>query len=194
MRKVTARLKPFYLGGISTLTLVILLAHIISVSFLPLCLSALNIRTLPDSFANGSSTGASTSVDVVTMSGPPDRKMSPAAPRKDSDEDLIYGIDLERARAAAERRVRARAKEISRQASQRVVQFLYAQWPLLETQEQRGKIVFENAAWVRHWLPQRNKKANFYLFKAYLLLACCSPISFSLSVFLSKLAGRIWDI
>ncbi|KIM33079.1 hypothetical protein M408DRAFT_191692 [Serendipita vermifera MAFF 305830] len=103
------------IGALSTLTLLILLAHIISVSFLPICMSAINGKKLPESFPHSSSTGGSTSMDLVSMSALPDRKSSSVAPRKTSDDIASYGVDLERARAAADRRARARAREISRQ-------------------------------------------------------------------------------
>lgn len=103
------------IGGVSTVALVLLLGHLITVSILPVCLSALNIWKNQEIVYHASSTGASTSGDIVTMSALPDRKSNSMTPQKGSDDGCTYGIDLERARAAADRRARARAREISRQ-------------------------------------------------------------------------------
>ncbi|KAG8869176.1 hypothetical protein FRC20_002003 [Serendipita sp. 405] len=101
------------IGCISVISLLCLLAHVISVSFVPVCLSALNIRQNTNASSNLSSTGASNSADIgsnVMPSG--DRKSSmPPLPRNDGES----AIQLERARTLAERRARARADEILRQ-------------------------------------------------------------------------------
>jgi hypothetical protein len=103
------------IGGLSAISLLLLLGHLIAVSFLPLCRSALDIRKNKEVLPQSSSTGASSSAVGISMSAIPDRKSTPATSRKYPDDDDAYGIDLERAAAAAERRARARAREISRQ-------------------------------------------------------------------------------
>jgi hypothetical protein len=102
------------IGCISTISLLVLLVHIISVSFLPLCLSALNIRNgIATIFHTTSSTGVSNSAEQANTTAPHDSKVHP--PRPDSTFGVHEEVDLERARALAERRSRARASEMSRQ-------------------------------------------------------------------------------
>jgi hypothetical protein len=102
------------IGCISTISLLVLLVHIISVSFLPLCLSALNVRNrIATIFHTTSSTGVSNSTEQATTTAPHDSKVHP--PRPDSTFGIHEEVDLERARALAERRSRARASEMSRQ-------------------------------------------------------------------------------
>jgi hypothetical protein len=96
------------IGAVSVLSLLLLLGHIISVSFLPLCLSALNAQTEPT--AHHTSTGHS---DICFAMGGPDRKSNMTAVQSNTGIE----VDLERARALEERRTRARALELSRQVS-----------------------------------------------------------------------------
>lgn len=100
------------IGSISTLCLLVLLGHVISVSFVPLCRSAFNLRRTGQ-ISHSSSTGGSNSGEVGSTVLAQDRKSSMAQEFEQSSE----GMDIERARALADRRARARAREISRQKS-----------------------------------------------------------------------------
>lgn len=88
------------IGAVSALTLILLLVHIIKVSFLPLCLSALNIQRPSDSLPHHSSTGYS---DIASPVSGPDRKSTMTGVQSST------GIE--------ERRARARALEVSRLVS-----------------------------------------------------------------------------
>lgn len=113
------------IASISTLLIVLLLVHIIGVSFVPLCLSAMNLRRglknrkhLPSaSNSGGSASGTHTG-----------RKLS-----TDTEQGAAIrgvGSDIERAKTVAERQARARAREISRQQTKQTEERLFLRMQL----------------------------------------------------------------
>jgi hypothetical protein len=98
------------IGGVSALSLLLLLVHVISISFIPLCLSALNIQPAPESTTHHSSTGYP---DIRSSMGVPEIKSNITGVQSSTG----IKLDLERTGVLEERRARARALSLSRQVS-----------------------------------------------------------------------------
>lgn len=105
------------IGGVSTLVLLILISHIISVSFIPLCISALNSRHKFTPIPYTSPAGNSNSCDTASVSGASDGKSNMASSQEGGESRWSFSADKERTRMFAERRARARAIELSRLVS-----------------------------------------------------------------------------